>query len=160
MQNTNDSNAFYQISEILKYVDDDIKNKIPEKLINFIEANKSEDYKWEINFTLPLEKQDLLQTTKEILTIIYREYICSDTEREELDKILNENEIEYQKELKEEYNPDNIFKNNEKTIENETVVSENNLMVEYKESLFKKILSKIKLFFHRKKKDDILTLEV
>ena len=64
MQNTNDSNALYQISEILKYVDDDIKNKIPEKLINFIEANKSEDYKWEINFTLPLEKQDLLQTTK------------------------------------------------------------------------------------------------
>lgn len=151
MQNTNDSNALYQISEILKYVDDDIKNKIPEKLINFIDANKSEDYKWEINLTLPLENQELLQTTKEILTIIYREYICSETEREELDKILNENEIKYQKELREKYNPDNIFKNNEKTIENESVLNENKSMVEYKESLFKKILSKIKLFFHRKK---------
>ena len=140
------SNALYQISEILKYVDDSLKNKIPEKFINYIESNKSKNYNWEIDTTLPLEQQELLQPTKEILTIIYRNYICNDNEKKELDKILNENEIKYQNELREKYNPDDIFKIKRK---NEQIENETTELVVYKESFFKKILSKIKLFFHR-----------
>lgn len=149
MENIIHSNALYQISEILKYVDDNLKNKIPEKFINYIESNKSKDYNWEIDTNLPLEEQDLLQPTKEILTVIYRNYICNNSEREELDKVLNENEINYQNELREKYNPDNIFKKRNKNIEPEQVENETTSIVVYKESFFKKILSKIKLFFHK-----------
>lgn len=149
MENIIHSNALYQISEILKYVDDSLKNKIPEKFINYIESNKSKDYNWEIDTNLPLEEQDLLQPTKEILTVIYRNYICNNSEREELDKVLNENEINYQNELREKYNPDNIFKKRNKNIEPEQVENDTTSIVVYKESFFKKILSKIKLFFHK-----------
>ena len=149
MENIIHSNALYQISEILKYVDDNLKNKIPEKFINYIESNKSKDYNWEIDTNLPLEEQDLLQPTKEILTVIYRNYICNNSEREELDKVLNENEINYQNELREKYNPDNIFKKRNKNIEPEQVENDTTSIVVYKESFFKKILSKIKLFFHK-----------
>lgn len=149
MQDTIYSNALYQISEILNYVEKDLINKIPENLINYINQNKSKDYDWKIDTKLPLEKQELLQQTKEILTVIYRDYMCNASEREELDKTLNKNELKYQNELREKYNPDNLFKKREKKIYSEQVESEDTSMVVYKQSLFRKILNKIKLLLHR-----------
>ena len=151
MQDIQYSNALYQVSEVLKYVEEDLKEKIPKQFIDYIESNKSQEYNWNVDTTKPLEEQELLQPTKEILTVIYRNYMCDDKQREELDRILNENEIKYQNELREKYNPDNVFKGRkkenqtpQKEIENDTAI------VVYKESLFKKILNKIKLIFHRK----------
>ncbi len=149
MQDTIYSNALYQISEILNYVEKDLINKIPENLINYINQNKSKDYDWKIDTNLPLEKQELLQKTKEILTVIYRDYMCNASEREELDKTLNKNELKYQNELREKYNPDNLFKKREKKIYSEQVESEDTSMVVYKQSLFRKILNKIKLLLRR-----------
>ena len=104
---------------------------------------------WNIDKTVPLEKQDLLPITKEILTFLYRDYICGDIERARLDKILNENEIKYQNELKEKYNPDNIFKTRKSNVKTEQIVNENTSIVTYKESFFSKIINKIKLIFHK-----------
>lgn len=150
MQDIQYSNALYQVSEVLKYVEEDLKEKIPEEFINYVELNKAKEYNWKIDTTKPLEEQDLLQPTKEILTVIYRNYMCDDEQRKELDKILNENEIKYQKEIREKYNPDDIFKNRKKKVKTENVKNETTTaIVEYKESLFRKILNKIKLIFHR-----------
>ena len=110
MQDLQFLNALYQVSEILNYDEYNLKERIPKQLISYIESNKSKDYNWTIDNNVSLEKQNLLQTTKVILTVLYREYICNNNEREELDRVLMENEIRYQNELKEKYNPDNIFK--------------------------------------------------
>ena len=48
---------------------------------------------------------------------------------------LKENEIEYQTELREKYNPDNLFKDKVKASARETTMS----MVDYKESIFTKL---------------------
>ena len=95
-----------------------MKARIPKKIISYIEINKSKDYSWNIDKTVPLEKQELLPTTKEILTVLYKDYICTDIERIELEKTLNENEVNYQNELREKYNPDNLFRNKQKEVEN------------------------------------------
>ncbi len=110
MQDIQFSKALYQVSEILNYYKNDLKERIPKQLINYIESNKAKDYNWKIDITLPIEKQDLYQKTKEILTVLYRNYICNDDERKILNDILIENEFKYQNELKEKYNPDSIFK--------------------------------------------------
>lgn len=149
MQDIIYSNALYQISEILNYVEKDLINKIPENLINYINQNKSKDYDWKIDTNLPLEKQELLQQTKEILTVIYRDYLCNNTEREELDKTLNENELKYQNELREKYNPDNLFKKRENKIYSEQVETEDTSVVVYKQSLLRKILNRIKRLLRR-----------
>lgn len=145
MENIEYSNSLYQISEILKYIEPNLKARIPKKFISYFETNKSKDYNWNIDKSLSLEKQDLLPTTKEILTVLYKDYMCNDIERIELEKILNENEVNYQNELREKYNPDNLFKNKQKEVKK--VLTEN--VVPYKESFLKKIISKIKLFFHK-----------
>ena len=149
MQDIIYSNALYQVSEILNYIDYDLKARIPKRFISYIELNKSEDYNWKIDTTLPLEKQELLQTTKEILAVLYRNYMCNNDERAKLDQILNQNEIQYQNELREKYNPDNLFKDRQKNIQTEQIENQNTAIVNYKESFFSKIISKIKLIFHR-----------
>lgn len=149
MENIEYSNSLYQINEILKYMTPNLKARIPKKVISYFENNKSQEYSWTIDKALPLEKQDLLPTTKEILTVLYRDFICDDIERVKLEKTLSDNEIKYQEELREKYNPDNIFKDRQKATETTEKLEENIEIVAYKESFFSKIISKIKLIFHK-----------
>lgn len=149
MENIEYSNSLYQISEILKYLAPNLKTRIPKKFISYFENNKSKDYKWSIDKSVPLEKQDLLPTTKEILTVLYKDYMCNDIERIELEKTLNENEVNYQNELREKYNPDNLFKNKQKEVKNVITENESTSVVAYKESFIKRIIGKIKLFFQK-----------
>ena len=146
MENIEYANSLYQVNEILKYMAPNLKARIPKKFISYFENNKSQNYNWSIDTSLPLEKQNLLTPTKEILTLLYRDYICDDIEKIKIQKTLNENDIKYQEKLKEIYNPNNVFKNKQKNIE----VTENTTSIETsKDSFFSKIISKIKLFFHK-----------
>ena len=150
MENIEYSNSLYQINEILKYMTPNLKARIPKKVISYFENNKSQEYSWTIDKALPLEKQDLLPTTKEILTVLYRDFICDDIERVKLEKTLSDNEIKYQEELREKYNPDNIFKDRQKNIEvTEQEVEDTTAIVTYKETFLSKIINKIKLFFNK-----------
>ena len=83
------------------------------------------------------------------MTVLYKDFICDDVERVKLEKTLSNNEIKYQEELREKYNPDNIFKDRQKTTEYVETQKENTEMATYKESFFSKIISKIKLIFHK-----------
>ncbi len=149
MEDIEYSNSLYQINEIIKYMTPNLKARIPKKFISYFENNKSKDYNWKVNEAVPLEKQNLLPTTKEILTVLYKDYICDDLERVELEKTLNNNEVKYQEELRQKYNPDNIFNNKTKKVVHTIAENENTSVVAYKESFFSKIISKIKLFFHK-----------
>ena len=149
MENIEYSNALYQINEILKYMAPNLKARIPKKFISYFENNKSQEYNWTIDESLPLEKQDLLPTTKEILTVLYKDFICNDMERVKLEKTLNSNELKYQEELRKKYNPDNIFKNRQKLTENVENKTNDTKIVPYKENFLRKIISKIKLIFHK-----------
>ena len=98
---------------------------------------------------------NLKEKTKDILATIYMKYWCDSQSKANYSNLLKQNENNYQEELREKYNPDNIFKKNAQTqniIQND--VSKNNVnsnvaMVEYKESFFNKILNKIKNIFHK-----------
>ena len=146
MENIEYSNSLYQINEILKYMEPNLKARIPKKFISYFENNKSQEYSWTIDKSQPLEKQDLLPTTKEILTVLYKEFICDDIEKIELEKTLSNNEIKYQEKLREKYNPDNIFEDRKSNPKTEQIENENT-SIAYKESFFSKLINKIKLIF-------------
>lgn len=148
MENIEYSNSLYQINEILKYMEPNLKARIPKKFISYFENNKSQEYSWTIDKSQPLEKQDLLPTTKEILTVLYKEFICDDIEKIELEKTLSNNEIKYQEELREKYNPDNIFEDRKSNPKIEQIENENT-SIAYKESFFSKLINKIKLIFSK-----------
>lgn len=149
MENVEYMNSLYQISEILKYITPPLKARIPKKIISYIESNKSKDYNWKIDKTLPLEKQELLPTTRELITVLYKDYMCDDIARLKLNKVLKENQIKYENEVREKYNPDNIFKERNRSYETNKRTIENNEIVSYKESFLSKIINKLKSFFHK-----------
>lgn len=102
------------ISEVLYYLKGIRKidiDKLPKKLLNFLGKNASKDYICDFDYTKPLSELNLLDETKGMLGLICINYWCeTEEEKAEFKKKLNENEIQYQKELRERYNPDNIFK--------------------------------------------------
>jgi len=63
-----------------------------------------------IDYSKKLEDQELLQDTKTILGLMYRDFFCDEKKRAELIARDKKAFIEYQEELRKKYNPDNLFK--------------------------------------------------
>ena len=82
------------------------------------------------------------------MAILKLDYWCTKDEKQELLKILNQNEQEYQAELTEKYNPDNIFKNKKVTKINENT-KEISLVTIKEKSFILKLLDKIKNMFKK-----------
>lgn len=123
--------------EILKLANQDEIKKIPKKFINFLNENSDKEYKFEIDTKIPLKNLKLRKETKNILGIIAYNY-WSDTSEKKLkfEKILKNNQKIYEEELKNRYNPDDLFKNKTKINQKENEMS---AIVEYKENIIKKI---------------------
>ncbi len=145
------SKALMEVSTILSFLDDDYKNKIPQKIIDFIENEKDETYIPNIKSDMPLEDQNLLEDTINILALLKLDYLCSDEgEKQELLDILQQNEEKYQETLREKYNPDNIFKvNTDKTSCIDTNETENSLVIIKEKNFIKRLFEKIKKLFKK-----------
>lgn len=138
--------AFSEVYEILHFLDKELIEKIPLSVRKFIEEERDKDYQVILNPNLSLEEQDLLLETYNILGILKLKYWCeNEFEKQKMMTIANENELKYEKFIREKYNPDNIFNKKHDNI----IKSENNQtqLIEYKESFFKRILKRIRLFF-------------
>lgn len=145
----NSSLAYSEVYEILNLLEDEYKNRVPKKVIEFFERERDEKYNPIIEIDVPLDKQNLKRETMVLLAILNMNYWCdNEDEKQEMLKSFNENEVSKklkEKELAEKYNPDNLFKKNEIH-----EVIEEVAMVEYKEPNFiQKIIFKIKSLFRR-----------
>ena len=137
--------------DILNHMDKSYTDKIPKKFKDFLEENKSDSYTPHLDHSKKIKEMNLKEKTKDILATIYMNYWCNAEQKENYIKTLKQNEEKYQEELKEKYNPDNIFKNKtQKTIQQEQPVQENVDLVEVKESFFTKFIKKLKGILHIK----------
>lgn len=71
-----------------------------------------------------------MEETLALIAMLNLQYWCKDeNEKERLKSVYAENERKYQDELREKYNPDNLFKNKQRVVEEKF---EKTAMVEYK----------------------------
>lgn len=78
------------------------------------------------------------------------DYWCTDeSEKKELLTILNQNEENYQAELRKKYNPDNIFKKENNTQTN-IEQQETSLVIVKEKNIILKLFEKIRKMFKRK----------
>lgn len=142
-----DKRVFNEVKATIEILEDSLKQKIPQSFMDFLENNKCKNYFFEYDINKGIDEQDYIEDTKTMITIMYRDYFCSEEERKNLDIILEENEKKYQEEIKEKYNIEKIFqRTKEYKFENKI---ENNELVVYKETFAMKLLNKIKSFFNR-----------
>lgn len=142
------SKAVVEVLDILEILPRNEKEKIPKKLLLFFEKVASKDYEPKLDFSQNLDKIELMEKTKDILAMLYRNYWCSEEEKKEYDILIIQNEKRYQEELNQKYNVENLFKQHSKKIE------ENNdlpIIIE-KEKIYKKVLNFIKKIIIKFKK--------
>lgn len=136
--------AYVEILEIIKTMDQQCREKIPSKLIDFFEKNKDSEYTYVWGGMNENSKLSFSQKTIDLLAMIEIKYLVKGKDQELLKDVINENDIKHQKKLKEKYNLEKIFKNNKKKIDS----VENSLsVVEFKESVFTKIKKLFKDMF-------------
>ena len=130
--------AYSEIDEFIGLLTVAEQNEIPQKLRNFFKEQKDKNYVKNINPNIPIKEQNLLEETLALIAMLNLQYWCKDEkEKERLKNVYADNERKYQEELREKYNPDNLFKNKQRAVEEKI---EETAMIEYKEiSLFTKI---------------------
>ena len=134
-----------EVAEVLENSEENIQQKIPKKLKDFIYNNRISNYNPRIDFSKEDWEEDLSEDAKSIIALIYRDCLVSKEERKKLLKI-EENE------LYEKYNPDNIFKNNNESEKiNEEMNSTDSISLTSQEEQvwYKKIIKKILSFFKK-----------
>lgn len=134
--------AIAETLDILYNSDKYIINKIPKKLIDFFEENKSQTYKSNLDYNQEITEMNLKPKTKSIISMLYLNYICDKDEKIKLRKKMEQNEKVYQEILSKKYSTENLFSKNKK-IKNNIETD----MIKTEESNFKKILIKIKKIF-------------
>lgn len=135
---TSTRQAYTEIDTFIDLLDEYNKNKIPKKLREYFKKEKDINYIKKINPNQPIKEQNLKEETLSLIAMLNLQYWCED-----------ENEKKYQAELREKYNPDNIFKNKQKNIE--TNYSQQTAMIEYKkDSFFQKLKKFIVNFFNKR----------
>lgn len=149
MVSVRNANAMAEVIYYLKGIKQEDIDKIPRKFIQYLNENASKEYKCDFDYNKPLKELNLLDETRGIIGMICYNYWCvTEKQKEQYLKRLSQNEQQYQKILDEKYNPDNIFENKKLDfIENTTNPTE---ITEYKESIFKKLINKIKSIFSKK----------
>lgn len=140
--------AYKEVIEILKYTNKDDVIKIPIEKIELWKNNMKEDHDFVIDEEKTLSEQNLSKEARAILANIFKDYWATDYQKERIEAKEKYDLNQIEKEKQEKYNPDNIFAKKQENIK-DTENSQTQL-VEYKESVFRKILDKIKLFFKMK----------
>ena len=146
MEDTEQKKAYKEILVILEEIE--LKNDIPKDLIDMFK--KEQDVNWNFNLEKdkPLEEQNLMKETTNLLSVLYMTYICKDKkEQKELIKSYEKTQEEKDKKYLE-----NLFeRKKEKQILDDKVESENKSdLVISKTKLstkLKNILINLKKFF-------------
>ena len=145
------SKAYAEVLLILSYMEQKYADMIPKKLLELFNEEKDQNYQPDINPKISLAEQNLQRKTLALLAMLNLNYWCKDeNEKKELLKMYAENDKKIEAEMRERYNPDNLFKTRKKVEQNDEAKEESTEIIEYKEqNIFKKILNKIMKFFKK-----------
>lgn len=135
---------FIEVKEILKYVDSKILNKIPNDIIENFENIEDDSYKFEYDTTKTLKEQKISEDTKNMISYLYIKYCCDEvTKKDILKQIKTNKEIEAKKEAERNW----LVNKKDNNAGDKERVTETSLIKKENESVFNKIISKIKSWF-------------
>ncbi len=135
--------AYSEILEILKHIPMEDYNKIPKEKLELFEANANNDYTFNYDPNKTLQEQNVSKITQGIIILLFRDYWATEIQRNKIIAKQNYDRMKLEEKKKKKYNPDNLFKSSKKC---EEKLEGTTQMIEYKESIFQKIVNKIRLF--------------
>ena len=142
MENIDYANAYKEVSVIINKLNKNDYSKIPEGYINFFNENSNKEYNFIYDATKDFKSQNISDTAKYILFYLFEMYGASDTQKEKIKSYRVNYYNKKEQEKIDKYNPDNIFKDT-----NTYKINNDKQLIEYKDSLFNKIINKLKNLF-------------
>lgn len=100
-----------EVLEIISLYPNNIKEKLPKKLIDKLEKDRLPNLNVKLDKTKKLYEQDVCDETLVLVYMIYRDYIAGPDEKKYFDNILKR----FDEETKKQYDPVNLFENNAET---------------------------------------------
>mgnify|MGYP006891441838 CR=1 FL=1 len=148
LENKTDDNIMYaELSEILKMMEPEEVNKIPKKLLEVIEKEKSNTYIPNYDSKIELNSQSIKKETLAMLALLYINYWCEDeNEKKEYLKLIEKNEQKYQVELNKKTDITKFFESEKKE-----KMQEQSLTVVENKNLITRIIEKIKKLWKKSK---------
>ena len=136
------SKIYSEVCAILEVLGSEYINKIPTKIYQYIVSKKDENEQVEYNISKSIEEQEISKEVLIIISYLNLQYWCSETEKQELLKIYQQNDEKFEQELKEKYDIDKLFENRQSHKETEN--NQETQLVEYKsKSPIKKLIEKV-----------------
>lgn len=142
MVNERYANAMTEVLYYLKGIEQNDLDKIPDKVLKFLNENSSSEYICDFDYTKPLNELDLMKETKGIIGIICYNYWC-ETEGQKVLFLsqLKDNDKNNEEYLKSKYDINNIF--SKTSLEQESFIEEKMLPSEQvkKEKWYKRLIN-------------------
>lgn len=140
--------AFTEVDEVLKLMPIDLVSKISPKLRKLISENKALDYKTTIKE--PLEERELKKETIVILGLIYRDFIATPEEKEQLKLRDAEYLKKIEEEMQKQYDINKVFEKRQEKRADEKLEEKTQLVVYEEPGFIKKLFNLIKGIFKKK----------
>lgn len=95
----NIAKSYSEVDVILSKLDRRYYNKISKGFLNYININEDKEYK--TYFVNNENSINISKYTQTLLALVYRTYFCDEEQRAEYDNILNNNQIRFDEEQRE-----------------------------------------------------------
>ena len=141
--------AFTEVEEVIKLMPIDLVSKIPAQFRQTISENKATNYK--VVIKEPLEDQKLKKETIAILGLIYRDFLASPEEREQLQMKDAEELKKIEQRMQEQYDIENIFEKKKRTKRLENDQDSKDLALYKEPNFLSKLFNIIKGIFKKNK---------
>ncbi|CDE09996.1 unknown [Clostridium sp. CAG:354] len=133
------SNAANEVLSICEYINPKFVAKIPtDFMIKLKELATNSNNCIKIDINKKLSEQEISETGKDLITLIYYSYLATEEEKQQLQESWNKNDSIYAEYIKQKYDPNNIFK------KQENVKNDNKEIIEYKKNFITRILEKLR----------------
>lgn len=133
--------AYSEILEILKYIPQEEYNKIPQEKIELFKAKADKNYKFRYDPRKKLNEQEVSKIAKGIIAILYRDYWATPEQRKIIKDYQKMKRSKIEEEKRNKYNANDLFKSKIEINQNKKNGKE---LIEYKESIFKKLIKMIR----------------
>ena len=151
--------AYKEVFVILNNMRKEEQNLIPESFMQTIKTNMDENYNFKLEEDVDFENQKLMRETRTILAYIFVNYWASKEQKRKIEKKFKQDIIDWENN-KPAYNQEELFesrkakiskKENVQNIEqtDNEISKENQLTIVKKQTIFTRIIDKLKTFFKR-----------
>ena len=139
------ANTYEEVYQILSVMDKATVMKIPLEILENIKLNRNSNYQTRIDKNDIFNESNVSKETIDILCFFDYHYWMDSNRKSNIDKILSDRKIN-EEENKKKYSVDNLLEKKEKTILDNTI--ENNIqLIPIEKNIFDRIWKKIIAFF-------------